>query len=62
LASAALQFPLVHPQIAAVVPGISNRAEALASRGHLTRPIPKAFWQELRDARLLQGNAPLPIN
>jgi D-threo-aldose 1-dehydrogenase len=62
LASAALQFPLLHPQIAAVIPGISNRAEALAARGHLTRPIPKAFWQELRDARLLQGNAPLPIN
>ena len=60
LASAALQFPLAHPQIAAVIPGISNRAEALAARGHLTRPIPKAFWQELRDARLLQGNAPLP--
>jgi D-threo-aldose 1-dehydrogenase len=61
LPSAALQFPLAHPQIAAVIPGIGSRAEALAARNHLNQPIPKAFWQALRNTCLLRGNAPLPM-
>jgi D-threo-aldose 1-dehydrogenase len=35
LPAAALQFPLAHAQIAAVIPGIGNRAEALSAREHL---------------------------
>jgi D-threo-aldose 1-dehydrogenase len=61
LPAAALQFPLAHPQIAAVIPGIGSRAEALAARNHLSQPIPQAFWQALRNTGLLQGNAPLPM-
>jgi D-threo-aldose 1-dehydrogenase len=61
LPAAALQFPLAHPQIAAVIPGIGNRAEALSARAHLMQPIPKALWQALRDGGLLNGNAPLPV-
>jgi D-threo-aldose 1-dehydrogenase len=60
LPAAALQFPLAHPQIATVIPGIGNRAEGLSAREHLMRPIPKAFWQTLRGGGLLNENAPLP--
>jgi D-threo-aldose 1-dehydrogenase len=60
LAAAAMQFPLAHPQVAAVIPGMVNAAEAARARENLTRPIPAEFWDALRQARLLHPAAPTP--
>jgi D-threo-aldose 1-dehydrogenase len=60
LAAAALQFPLAHPAVAAIIPGPRNVAEFDANLGLLRQPIPAALWQELREARLLHPAAPTP--
>ncbi|HEY5365469.1 MAG TPA: aldo/keto reductase [Casimicrobiaceae bacterium] len=59
LAAAALQFPLAHPAVASVVTGMRSAAEVLANLAHLRAPIAAAFWQELRDARLISPLAPV---
>lgn len=60
LAAAALQFPLAHPAVAAIIPGPRNAAEFHNNLGLLVHPIPAALWQDLRDAGLLHPAAPTP--
>jgi D-threo-aldose 1-dehydrogenase len=60
LQAAALQFPLGHPQIASVVAGCANGAEARNCAAMYSHPIPPAFWRALRERGLVDGRAPLP--
>ncbi len=60
LPAAALQFPLAHPAVSAVIPGALSRAEVVQNLDHLRRPIPPALWEELRAAGLLDPAAPVP--
>lgn len=60
LAAAALQFPLAHPQIASVVPGMGSIAQVEDAVGLASVPIPRALWIELRDAKLIRDDAPIP--
>jgi D-threo-aldose 1-dehydrogenase len=58
LPAAALQFPLRHPSVAAVIPGARSRAEVEANAAHLGHPIPDALWSDLKQAGLLAPEAP----
>ena len=60
LAAAALQFPLAHPAVAAIIPGPRNEDEFRTNLGLLQHPIPAGLWQDLREARLLHPDAPVP--
>jgi D-threo-aldose 1-dehydrogenase len=60
LAAAALQFPLAHPAVAAVIPGPRNVEEFHANVRLLRYPIPAALWSDLRAAGLLHPHAPTP--
>jgi len=60
LQAAALQFPLAHPAIATVLPGARSPAEVEANLRFVAHPIPAAFWQALRDERLLAPEVPVP--
>ncbi len=60
LAAAALQFPLAHPAVAAIIPGPRNADEFRTNLGLLQHPIPAALWQDLRQAGLLHPDAPVP--
>ena len=60
LAAAALQFPLAHPAVAAIIPGPRNAEEFRANLALLDQAIPAALWQELREAGLLHPAAPTP--
>jgi len=60
LAAAALQFPLAHPAVAAIIPGPRSVAEFEANLRLLRYPIPSALWRDLRDAKLLHPDAPTP--
>ncbi|MGC1887122.1 MAG: aldo/keto reductase [Stellaceae bacterium] len=62
LAAAALQFPLAHPAVAAVIPGPRNVDEFHANIKLLRHPIPEALWADLRDPGLLHPHAPTPAN
>jgi D-threo-aldose 1-dehydrogenase len=60
LAAAALQFPLAHPQVAAIIPGPRSAAEFTANLALLNQEIPAALWADLRAAGLLHAAAPTP--
>jgi D-threo-aldose 1-dehydrogenase len=60
LAAAALQFPLCHPAVASVIPGMRSPAEIRASLAYLAQSIPPAFWDELKDLELIDAASPVP--
>jgi D-threo-aldose 1-dehydrogenase len=60
LAAAALQFPLAHPVVAAIIPGPRNVEEFHANLALLQHPIPAKLWSDLRNAGLLHPAAPTP--
>ena len=60
LAAAALQFPLAHPAVAAIIPGPRNTDEFRTNLALLRHPIPAALWEELRHTGLLHPGAPIP--
>lgn len=60
LAAAALQLPLAHPQVCAVIPGLASAAEAQQARVLVETPIPAGFWSALVEAGLLHPAAPVP--
>jgi D-threo-aldose 1-dehydrogenase len=60
LPAAALQFPLGHSSVAAVIPGAFHPDQVrrnVASFGH---PIPADLWAELKREGLLREDAPVP--
>ena len=61
LPAAALQFPLGHPSVAAVIPGAFNQAQAAANLANVRYPIPPAFWDELKAEKLIRADAPPPV-
>ncbi len=58
LPAAALQFPLGHPAVAAMVPGAVKPEEVSRNIGLLTHPIPADLWAELKHEGLLRADAP----
>jgi D-threo-aldose 1-dehydrogenase len=60
LKAAALQFPLAHAAIACVAPGVRSIAEFDENLALATRPIPDAFWRDLRAAGLISVDSPVP--
>lgn len=60
LASAALQFPLGHPVVAAVIPGARTPAEVALNVETFGRVVPAGLWAELKAEGLLRLDAPTP--
>lgn len=60
LQAAALQFPLGHPAVVAVIPGGVNPGEVRANVEYFEQDIPAAFWADLHDKGLIDETAPLP--
>lgn len=60
LPAAALQFPLGHPSVAAVVPGAVSTGEVEQNIALMGHAIPAAFWSELKDRKLLPEHCPVP--
>ena len=60
LAAAAVQFPLAHPAVAAMVPGAVRPEEVEANIRLIETPIPAALWEELRAEKLIRADAPTP--
>ncbi|SEN93391.1 D-threo-aldose 1-dehydrogenase [Duganella sp. CF517] len=59
--SAALQFSLANPAVAAVIPGASRPERIAEDQAALAEVIPAAFWHELREQKLVAWDAPLPV-
>jgi D-threo-aldose 1-dehydrogenase len=60
LRAAALQFPLAHPAVEIVMIGAKNIHEWDDAKRMMAHPIPRAFWQALRERELVDVSAPLP--
>lgn len=59
--AAALQFSLANPAVAAVIPGASRPERIAEDAQALHAAIPAAFWQEIRQEKLVAADAPLPV-
>lgn len=60
LPAAALQFPIAHPQVAAILCGARSAGELATSLRHYRSPIPPGFWRDLKSAGLIATAAPVP--
>jgi D-threo-aldose 1-dehydrogenase len=60
LAAAALQFPLAHPLVASVIPGLDSPERVTQTGTLYGHKIPAALWQDLRDENLIRPDAPVP--
>jgi len=60
LAAAALQFPLAHPSVAAIIPGAAAPDHLRQTMELLRRRIPRDLWAELKSERLIHTAAPTP--
>ncbi|MBN6151753.1 aldo/keto reductase [Xanthomonas sp. AmX2] len=58
--AAALQFPLAHPAVGAVVAGMRTPDEVASAAMRLRAPLPAALWQALRADGLLDAWVPTP--
>ena len=60
LAAAALQFVVAHPAIPTFMAGTRTVEQLRANLDWFSRPIPSAFWAELKSRGLLREDAPTP--
>jgi D-threo-aldose 1-dehydrogenase len=60
LAAAALQFLLAVPSVASHVPGTRNVAQMEQNIALVSHPIPAAFWQDMKQRKLIRQDAPVP--
>ena len=60
LQAAALQFPLGHSAVAAVIPGMKSVAEVQQNLANMAMDIPSDFWAELKDRVLVDPDSPTP--
>jgi len=58
LPAAALQFPLAHPLVASVIPGLDSPERVNQATALYKIPIPASLWAELKDRKLLRQDAP----
>ena len=60
LAAAALQFPLAHPLVASVIPGLRGALQIERTLELYNTSIPGDFWRDLKNEGLLHSDAPIP--
>ncbi|MFD7484843.1 aldo/keto reductase [Streptomyces mirabilis] len=61
LRAAALAFPAAHPAVASILAGARSAHEVRDCVEQFTTPVPEDFWRELREAKLLPEDAPVPV-
>ncbi len=59
LAAAALQFPLLHPAVASVIPGCRQPVEVEQNLALYRQPISEGLWRDLKTEGLIRDDAPV---
>jgi len=62
LAAAAIQFPLAHPIVAAVIPGATHPSHIVSNVANLNVEIPDEFWRTLKNRELIDPDSPVPVS
>jgi len=60
LPAAAIQFPLAHPNVAAIIPGALKPDYIHSNVKHYQQAIPADLWAKLKSEGLLREDAPTP--
>lgn len=60
LAAAALQFPLAHPTVASVIPGLGSARRINQTLELMNTQIDDDFWRDLKQSGLIHEAAPTP--
>jgi D-threo-aldose 1-dehydrogenase len=60
LIAAALQFPMAHPAVCCVIPGMGHPKRIAQTMGYYELNIPTDFWAELKHRELLPAHCPFP--
>ena len=60
MAAAALQFPLSHPCVTSVIPGMLHPEQVQQNLGYFHQTIPSSLWSDLKDQDLIQKDALTP--
>jgi len=60
LTAAALQFPLAHPAVAAVLTGPRNLRETIQNIEAFQLDLPESLWADFRSSGLVHEDVPLP--
>lgn len=60
LRTAALQFAAAPDVVSAVIPGAHTVQQAQENAASFSAKIPAAFWNELKQQKLIEANAPIP--
>ena len=60
LPAAALQFPLAHPAVCAIIPGAVSAAQIAQNIALVESNIPESFWSDLKAEGLVDKEAPTP--
>jgi D-threo-aldose 1-dehydrogenase len=60
LPAAALQFPLAHPQVVSVIPGLDGADRVKQTLQFYRTGIASEFWSELKRRQLIREDAPVP--
>jgi D-threo-aldose 1-dehydrogenase len=61
LAAAALQFPLAHPLVASVIPGLDSPGRVEQTLALYRHKISASLWQDLRHEELIRPDAAIPL-
>lgn len=61
MAAAALQFPLTHPAVASVIPGVAAPEHVERNLALVRTAVPVALWADLKAEGLLRADAPVPV-
>jgi D-threo-aldose 1-dehydrogenase len=60
LGAAALQFPLRHPAVASVIPGLVGEGQVRQTSERMAADIPESLWSELDEMTSTQAPEPAP--
>jgi D-threo-aldose 1-dehydrogenase len=60
LAAAALQFPLAHPAVLSVIPGMATASQVADVTQWSSLAIPDGLWSDLKSEGLIRADAPVP--
>lgn len=60
LAAAALQFPLAHPAVLGVIPGMATPAQVADAVHWSSLTLPAPLWADLKSEGLVRADAPVP--
>ena len=62
LRTAAAQFAAAHPAVSTLVLGMVKPHEVDENLAALNAKLPAAFWDELKEHRLIEADAPVPTS